>query len=150
MKYILQNTRKASLWAISLVAAAGLLGAIVVSPQSMAVSGKDQIEQGAKQLQTGGANTTVEGGISTIVDLLLWAIGAVSVIMLIVGGLRFATSSGNADQIKQAKNIILYAVIGLVIAIAAFAVVRFVTATFGAGSGDAGSGSVGPQPQNPA
>ena len=69
---------------------------------------------------------SVSSAIVDITNLLLFALGAVSVIMIIIGGVRFATSNGNAEQIKQAKNIILYAVIGLVVAIMAYAIVEFV------------------------
>ena len=72
---------------------------------------------------------SVSSAIVDITNLLLFALGAVSVIMIIIGGVRFATSNGNAEQIKQAKNIILYAVIGLVVAIMAYAIVEFVVSS---------------------
>ena len=68
----------------------------------------------------------------TITNVLLFIIGAVSVIMLIIGGFRYVTSQGDSSQVTSAKNTILYAVIGLIIAILAFAVVSFVTDQFAA------------------
>ncbi len=61
-----------------------------------------------------------------VVNILLFIIGAVSVIMLIYGGIRYTTSGGNANSVTAAKNTIMYSIIGLVIAILAFAVVNFV------------------------
>ena len=61
-----------------------------------------------------------------IVNILLFIIGAVSVIMLIYGGIRYTTSGGNANSVTAAKNTIMYSIIGLVVAILAFAVVQFV------------------------
>ncbi len=61
-----------------------------------------------------------------LVDILLFIIGAVSVIMLIYGGIRYTTSGGNANSVTAAKNTIMYSIIGLVVAILAFAVVQFV------------------------
>ena len=52
--------------------------------------------------------------------------GAISVIMIIVGGIRYATSQGDQTQMQSAKNIILYAVIGVVVAIAVYVIVSFV------------------------
>ena len=61
-----------------------------------------------------------------VVNILLFIIGAVSVIMLIYGGIRYTTSGGNANSVTAAKNTIMYSIIGLVVAILAFAVVNFV------------------------
>lgn len=64
--------------------------------------------------------------IGSVVNLLMYALGAVSTIMIVIGGIRFATSNGNPETIKQSKNIVLYAVIGLVVAVCATALVNFV------------------------
>ena len=61
-----------------------------------------------------------------VVNILLFIIGAVSVIMLIYGGIRYTTSGGNTNSVTAAKNTIMYSIIGLVVAILAFAVVQFV------------------------
>jgi len=61
-----------------------------------------------------------------IISLLMYAIGAVSVIMIIVGGIKFATSNGDANSIQSAKTTILYSVAGLVVAILGQAIILFV------------------------
>lgn len=63
-----------------------------------------------------------------IADTLIFIVGAVSVIMIIVGGLRYVTSNGDSKQAESARNTILYAVIGIIVAIASYAIVTFVTA----------------------
>jgi hypothetical protein len=63
---------------------------------------------------------------TTIVNVLLFVIGAISVIMLIYGGIRYTTSGGNSANVTAAKNTIMYAIIGLIIAFLAFAVVNWV------------------------
>lgn len=69
-----------------------------------------------------------DGGVfETIANTLLLITGAVSVIMLIVGGFRYVVSGGSESGVKGAKNQILYAIIGLVVTLLAFAIVRFVT-----------------------
>ena len=73
-----------------------------------------------------------EGLVTKIINILLWAIGIVSVIMLIIGGFRYATSNGDSNQVTAAKNTIMYAVIGLVVAIFAYAIINFVINQFGA------------------
>lgn len=80
---------------------------------------------------TGNANCTTTGPtlmttIGTISDILIYVLGAVAVIMIIIGGFRYATSNGDQSQITGAKNTIMYAIIGIVVALLAYAIVRFV------------------------
>lgn len=65
---------------------------------------------------------------TTIVNILLFVIGAISVIMLIIGGIRYTTSAGNSTAVTGAKNTILYAIIGLIVAFLAYAIVNWVLA----------------------
>lgn len=68
------------------------------------------------------------GGIFGVIsNILIFLVGALAVIMLIYGGLRYVTSTGDAARVKAAKDTILYGIIGLVVAILAFAIVNFVT-----------------------
>lgn len=68
--------------------------------------------------------------VGIVVNVLLFVVGLVSVIMIIVGGIRFTTSGGNASSVTAAKNTILYAVIGLIIATLAFAIVNWLLRRF--------------------
>lgn len=68
--------------------------------------------------------------IKTVVNTLLYVLGSIAVIMIIVGGIRYATSGGDASGIKGGKDTILYAVIGLVVAMLAWAIVNFVVEMF--------------------
>ena len=68
-----------------------------------------------------------EGGVFTsIVNILLFLIGFLSVIMLIYGGIQYTLSSGDSGKVTNAKNTILYAVVGLIVAILSYAIVNFV------------------------
>lgn len=79
----------------------------------------------------GGKNETSPSEIiKTIVNTLLFILGAVAVIMIILGGIRYAISQGDSNAITAAKNTILYAVIGLVVALLAYAIVNFVIDQF--------------------
>lgn len=61
-----------------------------------------------------------------ITNTLIFIVGAISVVMLIIGGIRFVVSAGDANAVTAARNTILYAVVGIIVAILAFAVVNFV------------------------
>lgn len=82
-----------------------------------------------------GANTpeSIEGedGVfRTVANVLLFIIGAIAVIMLIIGGIRYTVSQGDSAAVQSAKNTILYAIIGIIVAILAYAIVNFVIASF--------------------
>ncbi len=68
-----------------------------------------------------------DGGIfQTVVNVFLFIIGAVSVIMIIYGGFKYVTSGGDSSGVTSAKNTILYAIIGLIIALLAYGILNFV------------------------
>jgi hypothetical protein len=64
--------------------------------------------------------------LGVIINTLLILIGMVSVVMIVIGGFRYTLSRGEASEIKTAKDIILYAIIGLIVAVMAYAIVNFV------------------------
>ena len=97
-----------------------------LSDGASSAQGKDQQGDAASLFGDGG-----QGGIfRTITNVLLFLIGAISVIMLIVGGIRYVVSGGDSTAVQNAKNTILYAIVGVVVAILAFAVVNFVITSF--------------------
>lgn len=87
------------------------------------------VQEGAEAARADGMPSNLVGadGVFTrITNTALYAVGAVSVIMLIWGGLRYVISGGDSKKITDAKNTILYALLGLIIAFFAYAIVNFV------------------------
>jgi hypothetical protein len=82
---------------------------------------------------TESAASTADGDLSTIINntinILLFIVGAAAVIMLIIGGIRYILSSGDQTAVAAAKNTILYAIIGVIVAMLAYAIVNFVFTT---------------------
>ena len=64
--------------------------------------------------------------IKRIVNTIIFVIGIVAVVMIILGGINYATSQGDPSKVKKGKDTILYGIIGLVVALLAFAIVNFV------------------------
>lgn len=85
---------------------------------SQAQSGLDAVN--------GGNKTGLEASIKTILNAVFVLIGIISVVMIILGGITYATSQGDPGKVKKGKDTILYGVIGLVVALLAFAIVQFV------------------------
>ena len=73
---------------------------------------------------TDGPN--VNSTVKLVVSILSFIVGVAAVIMIIIGGFKYITSSGDSNNISSAKNTILYAIIGLVIVALAQVIVRFV------------------------
>lgn len=75
-----------------------------------------------------------EAGIfQDITNILLFLVGAISVIMIIIGGLRYVVSGGESSAVTAAKNTILYAIVGLVVSMLAYAAIAFVIDAFAPG-----------------
>ena len=71
-------------------------------------------------------DTSLEERTTNIIKGVLYVVGIIAVVMVIIGGVQYATSAGDQNAVTKAKNTILYGIIGLVIAILAYAIVSFV------------------------
>ena len=101
----------------------------IVSPVSLPVyaDAKDEVKKGADMTNSGGsAKQDLPDVITTIINVMLFIAGALAVIMIIYGGIRYITAHGDEKQVKVAKDTIVYSVVGLIIAIIAYALVTFI------------------------
>ena len=125
------NVIKKSLQALLLVPVLAL-GVSVVAPLAQPASAADDlsISGGAESAKGNDQSSDLFGSsgvFRTITNVMLFIIGAISVIMLIIGGIRYVISGGDQAQVTAAKNTILYAIVGIVVAFLAYAAVNFVT-----------------------
>lgn len=113
---------------VGLVVASVVGIGVTVSPETWAATcstGTNCLEQGLNSVSN-GSRTNVGGLIKSIVNALLFVLGAISVVMIVIGGIKYTTSNGDSSQVTSAKNTIMYAVIGLIVAIMAYSIVNFV------------------------
>jgi len=75
-------------------------------------------------------NNSSDDFVATLVDTLVFIVGFLSVFGIIIGGILYVSSSGDSSNVTKAKNTILYSIVGLVVAILAYAIVRFVIQLF--------------------
>ena len=66
------------------------------------------------------------GAFKQVTNTILYIVGIIAVIMVIFGGIKYVVSGGDSKKVTDAKNTILYAIIGLIIAFLAYAIVNFV------------------------
>ena len=101
---------------LTLVATLGL-----IAPMGALVSAADADISGSLAC---GSDLNFQAGGGCTPDV----VGIAAVVMIIIGGLRYVTSNGDSGQVGNAKNTILYAVVGLVVVALAQVIVRFVVA----------------------
>lgn len=92
------------------------------------------VQEGAEAARADGMPAELvgpEGVFTRFSNLALYVIGAISVLMLVWGGLRYILSGGDSKKITDAKNTVLYAIIGLAIAFLAYAIINFVLDAIG-------------------
>jgi len=72
------------------------------------------------------SSTGVAGVINNVITIVLWIAGALAVIYLIYSGILYITAAGNPDAAKKGQQGIINAVIGIVIIVLAFVILRAV------------------------
>jgi hypothetical protein len=110
---------------VAFAAACSNIGTQVGSGASGAANNGTQ-DGGFCDSTTGTQNSDISTIASKIVNIFSIIVGAVSVIMIIYGGFRYITSGGDSGRVGNAKNTLIYAIIGLVIVALAQLIVHFV------------------------
>lgn len=140
MKNIIKNSLRGLL--LVPILALGVSFAAPSVPSAVAVEATTVCNDDPKDISIGNAanctrsddqSTSLFGSsgvFKTITNVLLFIIGAISVIMLIIGGIRYTISGGDSAAVTSAKNTILYAIVGIIVALLAYAVVNFVLGSF--------------------
>jgi len=132
--------RKTIAYITTLGLAAISVASILLAPAALAFN--LSIEEGANAAKGVDQATDLFGNsgiFTTVTNVMLFIVGAISVIMVVIGGLRYVVSGGNSGNITTAKNTILYAIVGLIIAIMAYAIINFVIGSFVPGVGGGGT-----------
>jgi hypothetical protein len=102
----------------------------VPAPAAHAVNVFDQCKNNSTAAVCKSTSDNATSMAKTVVNLLLTVLGIISVIMIVIGGIRYTTSGGDSAGLKNARDTIIYAVVGLVIAILSFSIVNFVLSWF--------------------
>lgn len=122
---------------LTLIATLGLIAPIAVPVSAADANVKGGLACGADLSFASGSNCTpdeagagskVDTIIKNVIDIVSLIVGVAAVVMIIIGGLRYVTSNGDSGQVGNAKNTILYAVVGLVVVALAQFIVKFVVA----------------------
>ena len=121
---------------LSLILMTGFYGAAVPAAVSAQSSIADNVCSGVLSTSgedASGASSCEEDGennftsiITRVINIFSILIGAISVIMIIIGGFRYIVSGGDQNNVTAAKNTIMYAIIGLVVVLFSQVIARFI------------------------
>ena len=106
-----------------------LMGVMIVGALMMPAVSATTLQEGAEAARCDGCPKDLFGDTGVfkqVTNTILYIVGIVAVIMLIIGGIKYVISGGDSKKVTDAKNTVLYAIIGLVIAFFAYAIVNFV------------------------
>jgi hypothetical protein len=141
-KHEKEARHKKAFIASSFIAACAFFTSLLLTPVvrafDLSISDGANAARGIDQATSLFGNT---GIFTTISNVMLFVVGAISVVMVVVGGLRYVISGGNTSNVGAAKNTILYAIVGLIISLLAYAIINFVIGSFVPG-GEAGSTNI--------
>ncbi len=124
--------KKLSLLVLPIAAMFSLLAAPVIATAQSKTAAQIACESaggswsGSGCVKSNPAEKGVDDTVRAAVSILSYIAGVASIVMVIVGGIKYVVSSGDSNAVGSAKNTITYALVGLVIAIMAQAMVRFV------------------------
>lgn len=101
----------------------GLVSSTLFSATSLAI---DSCNENSTRICQTDSTTLANDVIKPVINILLTVAGMIAVLMIVIGGIRYITSDGDSNRASQAKNTILYALIGLIVAVSSYAIVNFV------------------------
>lgn len=80
--------------------------------------------------EVGIPKNSAESLFTNVLDLVYFFFGVAAVISIIISGILYVVSNGDSSKVTQAKNGVLYGVVGLVISLMAFVITGFVIGRF--------------------
>mgnify|MGYP001008895439 CR=1 FL=1 len=123
----------------ALIVVCSVFGFSAISVASLSTNVSAQAADGVKKGITTATTTDMqnksiagEGGlISILINFLLWTVGILSVVMIIFSGFRYITSAGDAAKMKSAQTALTYSIVGLIVAVLAWVIVKMILRQFG-------------------
>lgn len=92
----------------------------------------NQLAVGFNNIKGSGAQVDIPTGFTLVglLNLVYTVAGMVAVIVIVIGGILYATSDGDSSKLQRAKNSIVYSVVGLIFVIMAASITNFILGQF--------------------
>jgi hypothetical protein len=110
---------------ITALIVAAFIGLVPVTT-SLALDTKTGACTGNDSAPCQASGDSIAALLGSVISLLLFIAGAIAVLVIVVGGIRYITSDGDPSAASKAKNTIIYALVGLVVAVMSYSIVNFV------------------------
>lgn len=115
------------LTALVMMFSPGLAGTALAAPKcGTGSSAKEQILQGFGEAGSKCSDRTIIDVISAAINILSFVVGIVAIIAIILAGFKYITSAGESNKVSNAKQTLIYALVGIVVAALAQVLVHFV------------------------
>lgn len=111
---------------LAVFAVVGLVAATPQNVDAACSTPESCLKEGVKGAGGSTSSTGIGPLIKNVVNIMLFVLGAAAVIMVVVGGIKYTVSGGDSSAVKSAKDTILYAIVGVVVAVLAYAIVNFI------------------------
>ncbi|MBU4314973.1 hypothetical protein KJ673_01050 [Patescibacteria group bacterium] len=123
-------TKTLTMFAISLLVVFPLLGGVALS-YNVPVAGAQQLDSedffgDDFTDSTGLGQADLKSTIGNLIRVFLGFLGVIAVVIVLLGGFKWMTASGNEDKVSDAKKMLIAGIIGLAIILAAYAITSFV------------------------
>lgn len=105
------------------------IGAALTLMAGKALATSAAVQEGTEAAYVEGMPRDLMLVINRVSSTALGIVALIAIIMLIYGGIRYITSGGDSKKVTDAKNTILYAIIGLIISFLSYAIINFVIGT---------------------
>lgn len=105
------------------------IGAALTLMAGKALATSAAVQEGTEAAYVEGMPRDLMLVINRVSSTALGIVALIAIIMLIYGGVRYITSGGDSKKVTDAKNTILYAIIGLIISFLSYAIINFVIGT---------------------
>lgn len=117
--------RLLSILMLSLVALSGVIVQPVMAADDICSDGS--IDEALKEAAGCNTSKTADAVVNSVLQVVTGFLALVAVCVMIFGGFTYITSTGDAAKVNKAKHIIMYGIVGLVVSLLAFVIVRFVS-----------------------
>lgn len=108
---------------------------------SLRASANSLAECNVPESSGGSAQADFSQSVGTIVKFIVGIAGVIAVVIIIIAGINIAVSQGDPAKLAKATKAIIFAAVGLVVCLLAFAIVNFALDGIGAAGGAGGDSS---------
>jgi len=120
----------------TIAVSAAMLGTMIV-PMMAAAQPAEPIGQLGLEFQSniGIGTADIRDTIASIINVAMGLLGTIAVVIILFGGFKWMTSSGEKEKVEEARKLIIAGVVGLVIILSAYAIAQFVISSLLKGTG---------------